>query len=99
VAKLDAAPHDDEELSEEELDSLREGRREPAVPWSKAEAELDSADAGGWRIEIRPVALKSLRRCSRPDRERIRSAIGALPERDVMRLRGPERLLLRARSA
>jgi hypothetical protein len=42
MAKLDAAPYDDEELSEEELDEVREARREPAVPWSNAEAELDS---------------------------------------------------------
>lgn len=50
------------------------------------------ADIGGWRIEIRPAALKSLRRLGRKDRERICAAIGALPEGDVRRLRGGERL-------
>jgi mRNA interferase RelE/StbE len=37
--------------------------------------------------------LKSLRRLGRKDRERIRAAIGALPDGDVKRLRGGERLL------
>jgi hypothetical protein len=41
------------------------------------------ADPEGWRIEIRPVALKSLRKLSRNDRERIRIAIGQLPDRDA----------------
>lgn len=50
------------------------------------------ADAGGWRIEIRPAAIKSLRRLATRDRERISSAIDALPEGDVKLLRGPERL-------
>jgi mRNA interferase RelE/StbE len=48
---------------------------------------------GGWRIEIRPAALKSVRRLDRRDRERIRAAISALPAGDVRRLRGRERLL------
>ena len=50
------------------------------------------ADPGGWRVEIRPAALKSLRRLGRRDRERIRAAIAALPAGDVRRLRGVERL-------
>jgi hypothetical protein len=36
--------------------------------------------------------LKSLRKLGRKDRERIAVAIGELPEGDVKRLRGPERL-------
>lgn len=36
--------------------------------------------------------MKSLRKLGRKDRERISSAIGRLPEGDVKRLRGPERL-------
>jgi mRNA interferase RelE/StbE len=36
--------------------------------------------------------VKSLRRLGQRDRERIRAAIGALPDGDVRRLRGPERL-------
>jgi len=40
----------------------------------------------------RPAALKSLRKLGRKDRERISSAIGQLPDGDVKRLRGPERL-------
>lgn len=40
------------------------------------------------RVEIRPAALKSLKRLSRPDRERIAAAIDRLPEGDVRKLRG-----------
>jgi len=36
--------------------------------------------------------LKSLRKLGRKDRERIQVAIGELPNGDVKRLRGPERL-------
>jgi mRNA interferase RelE/StbE len=36
--------------------------------------------------------LKTLRRLGRRDRERISTAIGALPKGDVKLLRGPERL-------
>ncbi len=42
VAKLDAVPYDDEELSEEELRAVREAQWEPGVPWSEAEAELSA---------------------------------------------------------
>lgn len=42
VAKLDAAPYDDEELTEEDLHEVREAQAEPGVRWRKAEAELDS---------------------------------------------------------
>ncbi len=42
VAKLDAAPYDDEELTEEDLRAVRNARGEPGVPWSQAEAELDA---------------------------------------------------------
>ena len=43
VAKLDAAPYDDEELTDQDLDALRAARAEPGVPWSQAEAELDAS--------------------------------------------------------
>jgi hypothetical protein len=43
VAKLDAAPYDDEPLTEEDLRAVREARAEPGVAWSGVEAEL-SAD-------------------------------------------------------
>lgn len=36
--------------------------------------------------------MKSLRRLARNDRERISAAIRRLPDGDVKRLRGPERL-------
>jgi mRNA interferase RelE/StbE len=36
--------------------------------------------------------LKSLRKLGQKDRERISAAIGKLPDGDVKRLRGPERL-------
>ena len=42
VAKLDAAPYDDEQLSDEDLRAVRDARSEPSVDWSQAEAELSS---------------------------------------------------------
>ena len=33
VAKLDAAPYDDEELSEEDLGAVRHSLKEPGVEW------------------------------------------------------------------
>jgi hypothetical protein len=42
IAKLDAAPYDDEEVSEEDLQAIRQARSEPGVPWSNAEAELSA---------------------------------------------------------
>lgn len=42
VAKLDAAPYDDEELSEDDLRAIREARSEPGIAWSEAEAELNA---------------------------------------------------------
>ncbi len=40
VAKLDAAPYDDEELTEEDRKAMREAVREPGIPWSDAESDL-----------------------------------------------------------
>lgn len=42
VAKLDAAPEDDEGLGEEDRRAILEARREPGVEWSQADAELSS---------------------------------------------------------
>ena len=42
VAKLDAAPYDDEKVTGEDVDAVRAARSEPGVPWSQAEAELDA---------------------------------------------------------
>ncbi len=42
VAKLDAAPDDDEPLSDEDLQAILEARREPGVEWPQSEAELSS---------------------------------------------------------
>lgn len=42
VAKLDAAPYDDEELSEDDLGAVRQALKEPGVEWAQAEAELNS---------------------------------------------------------
>ena len=39
AAKLDAAPYDDEELTDEDLRAVREARSEPSVAWSDAEAD------------------------------------------------------------
>jgi hypothetical protein len=42
VAKLDAAPYDDEELIDEDREDVREALAESGVPWSKIEADLRS---------------------------------------------------------
>jgi hypothetical protein len=42
VAKLDASPYDDEELSEQDLRAIREARSEPGVVWPEAKAELNA---------------------------------------------------------
>lgn len=42
AAKLDAAPYDDEELTEDDLRAVRDARSESGLPWSEAEAELNS---------------------------------------------------------
>jgi hypothetical protein len=42
AAKLDAAPFDDEELTEEDLRAVKEARSEPGISWSDAEAELSA---------------------------------------------------------
>jgi hypothetical protein len=40
MAKLDAAPYDDEDLTEDDQAALRDALAEPAVPWSEVEPEL-----------------------------------------------------------
>lgn len=40
VAKLDAAPDDDEPFTHEERQAVQTAMHEPAVPWEQAEAEL-----------------------------------------------------------
>jgi hypothetical protein len=40
VAKLDAAPYDDEELTADDRAAVSEGLREPGLPWSDVEPEL-----------------------------------------------------------
>jgi hypothetical protein len=42
VAKLDAAPYDDEALTEEDLRAVREAQGEPGIPWSEAVTELNA---------------------------------------------------------
>jgi hypothetical protein len=42
VAKLDAAPYDDEELTGEDLQAIRDARAEPGVAWSDARSELSA---------------------------------------------------------
>jgi hypothetical protein len=42
VAKLDAAPYGDEELTDEDLRAIKKARREPAISWSDAEAKLNA---------------------------------------------------------
>ncbi len=42
VAKLDAAPVDGEELSDEDRRAIREARQERGIAWSEVEAELNA---------------------------------------------------------
>lgn len=42
AAKLDAAPFDDEELTDGDLRAVHEARSESGVAWSDAEAELNA---------------------------------------------------------
>jgi hypothetical protein len=42
VAKLDAAPFDEEELTAEDIDAVREGLAEPATSWSEAKRVLQA---------------------------------------------------------
>ena len=41
AARLDAAPCDDEDLTDEDLQAVKEARSEPGISWSEAEAELN----------------------------------------------------------
>jgi hypothetical protein len=40
IARLDAAPYDDEDLTEEDHEAVRQALREPGVQWSDTEPEL-----------------------------------------------------------
>lgn len=42
MAKLDAAPNDDEELTDGDLRAIKDARGEPSVSWSDAQAELNA---------------------------------------------------------
>lgn len=42
AAKMDAAPYDDEDLTDEDLRAVKEARSEPGISWSGAEAELNA---------------------------------------------------------
>lgn len=42
VAKLDAAPIDDEELTAEDRRVIKESREGPGIAWSEVEAELNT---------------------------------------------------------
>ena len=42
VAQLDAAPYDDEELTDEGVQAVRDARTEPGVPWSDVRSELSA---------------------------------------------------------
>lgn len=42
AAKLDAAPYDDEQLTEEDLRAVHEAQDEPGGAWAEAEAELNA---------------------------------------------------------
>jgi hypothetical protein len=42
VAKLDVAPLDDEELTDEDRRAIQESRKEPGIAWSEVESELNA---------------------------------------------------------
>lgn len=42
AAKLDAAPIDDEDLTDEDVRAIKKARKEPGVSWSNAQAELNT---------------------------------------------------------
>jgi hypothetical protein len=42
ATKLDAAPYDDEELTDEDLRAVKEAQIEPGISWSEAEGKLDT---------------------------------------------------------
>jgi hypothetical protein len=42
LAKLDAAPYDDEPFTDADRDSVEQARDEPGVPWSDAKRELSA---------------------------------------------------------
>ncbi len=42
VAKLDAAPYDDEELTEDDRRAIEDAADDPGIPWSEAQAELNA---------------------------------------------------------
>jgi mRNA interferase RelE/StbE len=46
------------------------------------------AASSDWRIELTSSAEKSLKRLSKPDRNRLRAAIDTLPAGDIKKLRG-----------
>lgn len=42
LQRLDVAPYDEEELSDEDLRAVEEARSEAGISWSEAEAELNA---------------------------------------------------------
>jgi len=42
VAELDAAPYDDEEFTEDDVEAVRDALAETAVSWSEAKRELNA---------------------------------------------------------
>jgi len=46
AAKLDAAPHDDEELTDEDLRAIKEARSEPGASWPDAKRLACAAGDG-----------------------------------------------------
>lgn len=54
--RFDAAPYDEEELSDEDVRAVKEARSEAGIPWPEAEAELNAGRPG-------PVADRDPPRC------------------------------------
>jgi hypothetical protein len=42
IAKLDVAPYDDEELSGDDLEAVRQARSDPGAPWPEGKTELNA---------------------------------------------------------
>ena len=86
IAQLDAAEFEDEPVTAEDRAAIGDARQEPPISWARR--RRNSLTEESWRIEIRPAALKSLKRLSRSDRDRTAAAIDRLPDGDIRQLRG-----------
>jgi len=65
------------------------------LPDQLQQAEGLMSSESSWRIEIKPSAVKALRRLPRHERDRLIAAIDRLPQGDVRPLKGSDEYRLR----